>query len=233
VLRCWRSSVVTCQQPSTGRAGTSTSDSSPRRNCCATRCSTASETPPPSAAAAQAAVWLGKTPIRSSGIRSAARNWPTSLSGSVADGPTSHRHWLIAPRGLEFPAATTTRRYLKIGSLMTGRAGSPAAAGPSATSASLFATRTGISFVTATPDDTSTAPANRLVKASISGVVTNSATVAVATTLSCSGAPCAARTAACASAPSTTICDAVASSRDPPAVSVIPLGPRLISWSPR
>ena len=96
-----------------------------------------------------------------------------------------------------------------------------------------MATSTGISLVTATPDDTSTLPANRLVKASISGVVTNSATVDVATTLSCSGAPWAALTAACASAPSTTICDAVASSRAPPAVSVIPDGPRLSSWSPR
>ena len=64
-------------------------------------------------------------------------------------------------------------------------------------------------------------------KASISGLTTNSAIVEVATTRSCSGAPCAARTAAWASAPSTTICDAVASSLEPPAVSVIPAGPRL------
>src|SRR6185437_15868509 len=45
--------------------------------------------------------------------------------------------------------------------------------------------------------------------------------------------PCAARTAACASAPSTTICEAEESRREPPAVSVIPPGPRVSSWSPR
>src|SRR5262245_33418439 len=189
VLRCWRSSIVTYQQPSTGTPGTSTSDSSRRRSCCATRCSTASETPPPSAAAAHAAVWLEQTPIRSSGIRSAVSSWPTSLSGSVADGSTSQRHCLGGPAGREFPAVTTTRRYLKIGSLTTGSAGSAATPGPIARSASRFATRTGISLDTATPDDTSTLPANRLVNASISGVVTNSATVDVATTRSCSGAP--------------------------------------------
>ena len=106
-------------------------------------------------------------------------------------------------------------------------------AGPMATSASRFATSTAISLVTATPADTSTAPGKRRVNASISGLTTNSAIVDVATTRSCSGAPCAARTAACASAPSTTICDAVASSREPPAVSVMPFGPRVTSWSPR
>ena len=55
----------------------------------------------------------------------------------------------------------------------------------------------------------------------------------MATTRSCSGAPCAARTAACASAPSTTIWDAVPSSRAPPGVSVMPAWLRVISWSPR
>src|SRR6266851_797453 len=188
-LRCWRSSIVTNQHPSTGGPGTSTKDSSPRRNWCDTRCSTASDTPPPSAAAAQAAVWLGHTPMRSSGIRSAARNWATSLPGSVADGSTSQRHCRGLPFGREFPAVTATRRYLKIGSLTTGRLGSAAARGLMATSASRLATSTGISLVTATPQDTSTLPAKRLVKASMSGVVTNSATVAVATILSCSGAP--------------------------------------------
>src|SRR5215469_8415822 len=102
-----------------------------------------------------------------------------------------------------------------------------------ATSASRFATSTAISLVTATPVVTSSPAANLLVNASTSGEVTNSATVELATTLSCSGAPCAARTAAWASAPSTTICEAVASKREPPAVSVMPVGPRLTSWSPR
>ncbi len=106
-------------------------------------------------------------------------------------------------------------------------------AGPIAMSASRLATSTAISPVTATPADTSSAPAKRRVNASISGLTMNSARVELATTRSCSGAPCAARTAACASAPSTTICDAVASSREPPGVSVMPLGPRLTSWSPR
>ena len=69
---------------------------------------------------------------------------------------------------------------------------------------------------------TSTAPANRRRNASISGPATNSAKVDVATMRNCSGAPCAARTAACASAPSTTIWDAVPSSRVPPGVSVMP-----------
>ena len=94
-----------------------------------------------------------------------------------------------------------------------------------ATSASRLATRTLISLVTATPADTSTEPGKRLENASVSGLIMNSAMVEVDTTRSCSGAPCAARTAACASAPSTTICDAVASSREPPAVSVMPTGP--------
>src|SRR5215469_2586648 len=102
-----------------------------------------------------------------------------------------------------------------------------------ATSASRFATSTAISLVTATPVVTSSPAANLLVNASTSGEVTNSATVELATTLSCSGAPCAARTAVWASAPSTTICEAVASNREPPAVSVMPVGPRLTSWSPR
>ena len=102
-----------------------------------------------------------------------------------------------------------------------------------ATSASRLPTSTPISWVTATPADTSSGPAKRRRNASVSGLATNSANVGEATTRSCSGAPWAARTAACASAPSTTICDAVASSREPPAVSVIPLGPRLTSWSPR
>ena len=64
---------------------------------------------------------------------------------------------------------------------------------------------------------------------SVSGLIKNSAMVEVDTTRSCSGAPWAARTAAWASAPSTTICDAVASSREPPAVSVMPTGPRVTS----
>ena len=98
-----------------------------------------------------------------------------------------------------------------------------------ATSASRLATRTLISLVTATPAETSTEPGKRLVNASVSGLITNSAMVEVDTTRSCSGAPCAARTAACASAPRTTICDAVASSREPPAVSVMPTGPRVTS----
>ncbi len=102
-----------------------------------------------------------------------------------------------------------------------------------ATSARRFATSTGISLVAATPAETSTEPAKRRVNASISGLTTNSAIVDVATTRICSGAPCAARTAAWASAPSTTICDAVASSREPPVVSVMPFGPRLTSGSPR
>ena len=98
-----------------------------------------------------------------------------------------------------------------------------------ATSASRLATRTLISLLAATPADISTEPAKRLVNASVSGLITNSAMVDVETTRSCSGAPCAARTAACASAPSTTICEAVASSLDPPAVSVMPTGPRVTS----
>src|SRR5450631_2815242 len=232
-LRCWRSSCVACQQPSSDDPGRSTSESSPRRSCCATRCSTAGATPAPSAAAAQAAVWFGNTPIMFSGTPSLASSCPVSLPGSVPDGSTSHRHWRGLPRSRDCPAVTTTRRYRKIGSLTTGSAGSLATLGPMATSASRLATSTAISLLTATPADTSAAPAKRRVNASISGLTTNSAIVDVATTRSCSGAPRAARTAACASAPSTTICDAVASSREPPAVSVMPPGPRLTSWSPR
>ena len=128
---------------------------------------------------------------------------------------------------------TTTSRYRNIGSVTTASAGSPAGLDPIATSASLLATSTLISAVAATPDDTSTDPAYRRVNASISGLTTNSAIAEVATTRNCSGAPCAARTAACASAPSTTIWDAEDSSREPPAVRVIPAGPRVTSWSPR
>ena len=105
--------------------------------------------------------------------------------------------------------------------------------GPMATSASRLPTSTPSSSDTASPADTSTDPANLRLNASISGPETNSANVEVATTRSCSGAPWAARTAACASAPSTTICDAVDSSREPPGVSVMPAGPRVMSWSPR
>src|SRR5215831_363888 len=155
-LRLWRSSRVACQQPATGVPGTSASESSPRRTCWVTRCSTAGATPAPSAAAAQAAVWLGNTPIRLSGMRSAASNWPVSLPGSVPDGSTSHRHWRALPFSLDSPAVTTTRRYRKFGSHTTGTAGSGATAGPMATSASRFATSTPISWLTATPADTST-----------------------------------------------------------------------------
>src|ERR1700735_4044492 len=77
----------------------------------------------------------------------------------------------------------------------------------------------------------SPAPGSRRLNASISGPATNSANVEVATTRSCSGAPCAARTAACASAPSTTIWDAVPTSREPPGVSVMPTWLLVISWS--
>jgi hypothetical protein len=122
---------------------------------------------------------------------------------------------------------------LKIGSLMIGIEFSAVTLGPKATSASRFATSTACSPEAATPVETSTAPPNFLVNASISGPTMNSANAGVATTRNCSGAPCAARTAACASAPSTTIWDAVPSSRDPPGVSVMPAGPRVISWSPR
>jgi hypothetical protein len=118
---------------------------------------------------------------------------------------------------------------LKTGSLTRASAGSSGVALEIATSASRLATSTLISLVTATPADTSTEPGKRLVKASVSGLITNSAIAGVDTTRSCSGAPCAARTAACASAPSTTICDAVASSLEPPAVSVMPTGPRVTS----
>src|ERR1022692_2109905 len=232
-LRCWRSSSVACQQPSSDDPGRSTSESSPRRSCCVTRCSTAGATPAPSAAAAQAAVWLGNTPILLSGMRSLASNWPVSLPGSVPEGSPSQRHWRALPGSRACPAVTTTRRYRKIGSLTTGSAGSRATLGPMATSASRFATSTAISSVTATPAETSMEPAKRRLNASISGLTTNSAIVDVATTRNCSGAPCAARTAAWASAPSTTICDAVASSLEPPAVSVMPAGPRLTNWSPR
>ena len=124
---------------------------------------------------------------------------------------------------------TTTSRYLKIGSVARASVASTGTVGPIATSASRLATRTLISFVTATPAETSSVPGKRLLNASVSGVTTNSAIVDVDTTRSCSGAPCAARTAACASAPSTTIWDAVASSREPPAVSDMPAGPRLTS----
>jgi hypothetical protein len=85
-----------------------------------------------------------------------------------------------------------------------------------------LATSTAISLSLATPEETSTAPENRRVNASITGLTANSAMVDVATSRNCSGAPCAARTAACASAPSATICEAVASSRLPPGVSVMP-----------
>ena len=40
-LRCWRSSMLTCQQAVHRQPGTSTRESSPRRSCWATRCSTA------------------------------------------------------------------------------------------------------------------------------------------------------------------------------------------------
>ncbi len=102
-----------------------------------------------------------------------------------------------------------------------------------ATSASRLAISTPSSPAAATPVVISTAPANRRRNASSSGAATNSANVEVATTRSCSGAPWAARTAACASAPSTTIWDAVPSSRVPPGVSVMPAWLRVISWSPR
>src|SRR5215467_5802819 len=233
LLRLCRSSTVACQHASIGDPGRSTSDSSPRRSCWATRCSTAGATPAPSAAAAQAAVWFGNTPILPSGIPSEASSWPVSLPGSVPDGSTSHRHCRALPRSAACLAVTTTSRYRKIGSVTTASAGSPVRSELIATSASRLATSTPISLVTATPADTSTEPAYRRVNASISGPTTNSAIAEVATTRSCSGAPCAARTAACASAPSTTICEAADKSREPPAVRVIPPGPRVTSWSPR
>src|SRR5437868_6663113 len=232
-LWCCRSSKVTCQQASSVQPGASTRDSSPRRSCWATRCSTAGATPVPSAAAAQAAVWFGKTRTRSSGIPRLVSSWPVSLPGSVPDGSTNHSHWRGPPRSRGCPAVTTTSRYLKIGSVASAMPGSSGTAEEIATSASRLAIRTLISLVTATPADTSTEPGNRLENASVSGLTMNSATVEVDTTRSCSGAPCAARTAACASAPSTTICDAVASSREPPGVSVMPTDPRVTSWSPR
>src|SRR5689334_750891 len=232
-LWCWRSSSVTCQQASSLQPGASTRDSSPRRSRWATRCSTAGATPVPSAAADQAAVWLWNTRIRSSGMPRPVSSWPVSLPGSVPDGSTNHSHWRGPPRSRGWPAVTTTSRYLKTGSVTRPRPGSSGMAEEMATSASRLPIRTLISLVTATPADTSTEPGKRLENASVSGLITNSAMVAVDTTRSCSGAPWAARTAACASAPSTTICEAVASSREPPAVSVMPTGPRVTSWSPR
>src|SRR5215472_7211467 len=158
-LRCWRSSMLTCQRASTGRPGTSTRESSPRRNCWATRCSTAGATPPPSAAAAHAAVWLGNTLTLLSGMPSMARSCPVPVPGSVPDGSTSQRHWRGLPRGVDCPAATTTRRYRKIGSVTSASARSSVTLGLIATSASRLATSTPISLVTATPTDTSTEPA--------------------------------------------------------------------------
>ncbi len=128
-LRCWRSSMLTCQQASIGTPGRSTSDSSPRRSCWATRCSTAGAAPAPSAAAAQAAVWLGNTLILFSGIPSLASSCPVPLPGSVPDGSTSQRHWRGLPRRLDCPAVTTTTRYRKIGSVTTASAGSLGRAG--------------------------------------------------------------------------------------------------------
>ena len=120
-----------------------------------------------------------------------------------------------------------------MGSLTIGSSCSPVTPAPKATSASRFAISTACSPEAATPVVISTAPANRRRNASISGPATNSANVEVATTRSCSGAPCAARTAACASAPSMTIWDAMPTSRVPPGVSVMPAWLRVISWSPR
>ena len=142
--------------------------------------------------------------------------------GSAPAGSTSQRHCRAGPRGRVWPAVTTTSRYLKIGSLTTGIVGSPIDAGADGHVGEPVGDQDGLLPETATPVDTSTDPANCRVNASISGPATNSAKVEVATTRSCSGAPWAARTAACASAPSTTICDAVASSREPPGVSVMP-----------
>src|SRR6516165_5138081 len=109
-LRFCRASSVTCQQASAGSPRSSTSDSSPRRSCWATRCSTAGATPAPSAAAACAAVWLGNTLILSSGIPSLSSSCPAAVPGSVPDGSISQRHWRGLPRRLECPAVTTTRR---------------------------------------------------------------------------------------------------------------------------
>ena len=153
---------------------------------------------------------LSATPSRRSSLA-------VSLSGSVPDGSTSQRHCRAGPRGRARRCRpTTTSRYLKMGSLTIGSSCSPVTPGPKATSASRFAISTPSSPAAATPVVISTAPANRRRNASISGPATNSAKVEVATTRSCSGAPWAARTAACASAPSTTICEAVPSSRVPP-----------------
>ena len=104
MLWCCRSSRVTCQQASTRQPGWSTRDSSPRRNCWATRCSTAGATPVPSAAAAQAAVWLGKTLIWFSGMPRPDSIWPVSLSGSVPEASTNHSHWRGPPRSRDWRA---------------------------------------------------------------------------------------------------------------------------------
>jgi hypothetical protein len=126
-------------------------------------------------------------------------------------------------------AATTIKEQRKIGSLVSSWYGPDATFGPSATSASRFATSTPISWLAATPAEISSRPRYRARNASSSGPATNSAMVDVVTTRSCSGAPCASRTTACASAPSATICEAVPSSRVPPGVRIMPPGDRMTS----
>ena len=86
-----------------------------------------------------------------------------------------------------------------------------------------------ISAAVATPDVVSIVFEQRRENASTSGAAMNSAIVALTSSRSCAGAPRAARTAASASAPRLTICDAIASSRVPPAVSVIALPSRTTS----
>ena len=123
-LRCCAAGVPAGSRASRPRPavpGSSTSDSSPRRSCWVTRCSTAGATPAPSAAAAQAAVWLGNTPILFSGIPQRGQQ----LAGVAARVGAGRIHqpaplpWRC-PRSRDCPAVTTTRRYLKIGSLTTG-----------------------------------------------------------------------------------------------------------------
>ena len=82
---------------------------------------------------------------------------------------------------------------MKMGSLTTGVGWSAVTPGPMATSASLLEISTACSSEAATLVWTSTAPANRLVNASIRGPATNSANADDATTRNCSAAPWAAR----------------------------------------
>ena len=187
--------------------------------------------PAPRVAASHAAVWLGKTESRDSGTPNARSMRLTSLTGSVAEGSTSHGHWAGGPGRRTPGAANTTRRARNTGSLM--RPGPPDRSGPSATSASRWATSALISAVADTPAVTSIDPDDRAVNASARGAVKNSTSALVATSRSRSAAPLAERTADSASAPSETICAAMVSRRDPPAVSSMPLPVRVSSGSSR